>query len=111
VGGYLIINDDILPGGGFQGGAALAAVLISHFIISPKSTFHTKQMETVEKFAYVGLVLCAVAYIFGGLYFTHPQFYSGYMLVMNIVLGGKVFCGLTIIFIEFAKEYHKEAEA
>jgi len=110
VGAYIIINDDVLPGGGFQGGAALAAVLISHFIISPKSEFNTKNMETVEKFAYMGLVACALFYVFGGLYFSHPANYTHYMLAMNLILGTKVFCGLTIIFIEFAKEYHKEVE-
>jgi len=106
IGIYLILNDDHIPGGGFQGGAALAAIVISHFIISPKTEFNTKQMETVEKFAYIGLVACALIYVFGGLYFSHPEYYTYYLMAFNVVLGAKVFCGLTIIFIEFAKEYH-----
>ena len=105
VGCYLILNGHVSPGGGFQGGAALAAVFISQFIISPTTRFNTKQMETIEKFSYLILVICAVLYVAGGLYFSHPHLYVPYMIAMNLLLGIKVFCGLTIIFIEFAKEY------
>lgn len=105
VGAYLILNGHIIPGGGFQGGAALAAVLISHFLISPAQTFNTKQMQTIEKYMFVVLVITATLYILFGLYVHLPQFYVAYMVVMNLLLGIKVFCGLSIIFIEFAIEF------
>jgi len=105
IGIYLIVNGHITPGGGFQGGAALAAVLITHYLISPHQNFNTKQMETIEKVAYAVIVAVAFIYIIMGLYVDYSHHYEAYIIVMNFLLGTKVFCGLSIIFIEFAKEY------
>jgi len=105
VGAYLILNGHLIPGGGFQGGAALAAVLISHFLISPARSFTTKQMQSIEKYMFLALVIVVILYILIGLYWDFPQFYALYMILTNLILGIKVFCGLSIIFIEFAIEF------
>ena len=105
VGIYLIVYGHIIPGGGFQGGAALAAVIISHFIIKPEKTFSTGQLKVAEKYIFVVLALVAVIYIITELFWDFQQFYFAYMVMMDVVLGIKVFCGLTIIFIEFAIQY------
>ena len=113
VGVYLILNGHAIPGGGFQGGAAMAAVLVSHFLISPAQTFTTKQMQSIEKYMFLALVITAGLYILVGFYWQFPQLYVLYMVITNLFLGVKVFCGLSIIFIEFAIEFQydrKEGE-
>ncbi|WP_162616367.1 hypothetical protein [Xylanimonas allomyrinae] len=43
-------------------------------------------------------------YIFLGLQHATPEAYAPFMIAMNGLLGLKVFCGLSIMFLYFAKE-------
>jgi len=102
---YLVVNGHISPGGGFQGGAALAAVVVSHFIMKHDSKFSITDLELIEKAAFVIIVLCGLLFIFTGFFLNHMRLYVPYIVLMNLLLGTKVFCGLSIIFIEFTKTF------
>ena len=104
IGFYLILNGHITPGGGFQGGAALAAVLINHYLITPKQKIDTKRYQTFEKYVFLVFVTSAILYIIMGLHWNFPQYYELYVILMNLLIGIKVFCGLSIIFLQFALE-------
>lgn len=104
VGFYLILNGHVIPGGGFQGGAALAAVLISYYLVTPAQKVDTKLLQSIEKYVFIVFALCAVLYILLGLYWNFPQWYEAYMIIMNLLIGIKVFCGLSIVFFQFALE-------
>ena len=101
---YLTISDPFTPGGGFQGGAALAAVLIGRYLIMPKEEMNPKILEKLEKYIFVVFVISVSLYILMGLNQSFPQLYVAYMIVMNGLLGMKVFCGLSIMFLYFILE-------
>lgn len=102
--GYLIINGPYSPGGGFQGGAALAVILISHYLIKPKEEVNPQTLENLEKLIFIVFVISVTLYIIMELNQMFPQFYVAYLIVMNILLGIKVFCGLSIMFLYFVLE-------
>jgi len=104
VGCYLILKGHISPGGGFQGGAALAAVLISHYMIVPTQDIDMNKLQNLEKYIFLIFVICACLYILMGFYWTSPESYEAYIIAMNALIGIKVFCGLSLLFFEFAIE-------
>jgi len=101
LGFYLIINGYVSPGGGFQGGAVLAAIVISHYLILPKEKLDTSFLQTFEKFIFVIFILFTVVYILMEFRLTHSEFYIPYLWGMNFLIGMKVFCGMSIIFLHF----------
>lgn len=104
VGCYLILNGHVTPGGGFQGGAALAAVLISHYMIVPAQDIDIKRLQNYEKYIFLIFVISASLYILMGLHWKSPESYEAYIITMNALIGIKVFCGLSLLFFEFAIE-------
>ncbi|GAB2469672.1 hydrogenase subunit MbhD domain-containing protein [Xylanimonas ulmi] len=104
VGLSLIVGDPYTPGGGFQGAGLLAAVIVSRYLIGVRGPASTKALETLEKVIFVVFVLSVGLYVFLGLRETAPDAYVPFVLAMNGLLGVKVFCGLSIMFLYFARE-------
>jgi len=102
-----LVSDPFSPGGGFQGGAMLAAVFVSHYLIMPDHPVSTKFLNAYEKFIFLIFVALALAYILLGARLIFPELYFWYFLLIDILLGTKVFCGLSIMFICFAREHNK----
>ncbi len=101
LGMYIIINGHNTPGGGFQGGAALSAALICVYLVKPEKTINFYRYEMIEKYIFMLLVLLSVTFAVSGLYLSFPNLNIYYLVAMNILIGLKVFCGLTIIFYRF----------
>ncbi|MDR0482870.1 MAG: DUF4040 domain-containing protein [Cellulomonadaceae bacterium] len=99
----LIIGDPNTPGGGFQGGGLLAAVIVSRYLIHPVNVGQARGMEALEKLVFVAFAISVAAYILLELRGTVAT-YAPFMVVMNGLLGIKVFCGLGIMFLYFAGE-------
>lgn len=97
---YIIISGADSPGGGFQGGALLSGIFISVHFSTGKKLADIHLLETLEKSAY--LLIGAAVSIFlvshGGL---SAGWHRGYFLLMNLLIGLKVFSGLTIIYFLF----------
>lgn len=104
---YLIISEPIAPGGGFQGGALLAAAFVSHYLIMPDHPVSVKLLNSIEKFLFLALIAVILTYVLMGVRQLFPQFYLGYFILTDALLGVKVFCGLSIMFLSFAREHNK----
>jgi len=105
IGFYLLLFGNITPGGGFQAGAVFTSIIVYLYWIMPNKNFNLDKIETVEKTIFTLLILLSVLFIFARVVFFEHTHYLVYMTVMNIFLGIKVFCGLSIIFISFMKAY------
>lgn len=96
---YIILNGHSTPGGGFQGGAILAALFIIGYIISPEHTVNCSVLHRLEKVLYVGILLLALLLIARA--FMTPSSLLFYNMAMNMLIGIKVCCGLTLVFYRF----------
>ncbi|QAY70977.1 hydrogenase subunit MbhD domain-containing protein [Xylanimonas protaetiae] len=103
-GAALVVGDPQTPGGGFQGAGLLAAVVVGRYLVGARGPRTTQGLETLEKVIFVVFVLSVVTYVLMGLREVTPDVYAPYMIAMNGLLGLKVFCGLSIMFLYFASE-------
>lgn len=108
---YVIINGDLSPGGGFQGGVVLATCYLIIFFIKDEEAITFKEIVKVEKILFVSLILLTVLHLLT--YnevlssFADPvfrQYFSVVTLVLlNTIIGLKVtigFWGIMLIFTE-----------
>lgn len=98
---YVILNGHISPGGGFQGGAILAGVFIIRYFTDTSLPFSLDRLNQIEKFLYLLILVSGVLYslMFFGNFSVEVRTF--YLSLMNLLIGIKVFCGLTIIFFRF----------
>jgi multicomponent Na+:H+ antiporter subunit B len=98
---YMISNGHISPGGGFQGGAVMASVFICKYLIDPMKDVSLYRVQWVEKLALLFIILLALGFVATGLNVYFSFFLPYYLIIMNILIGLKVACGMTIIFYRF----------
>lgn len=102
IGLYIIINGHVSPGGGFQGGAILATALISRYLVYPNFDLDLHILEKLEKILFLSIVLTPVLYVFMQIQPANTELSNQiYMILMNSLIGLKVFSGLSIIFYRF----------
>lgn len=98
---YITANGHVTPGGGFQGGAILAAAFIVHYLSNFSMNVNLSLLNLVEKVLYLSLLTLTILVVFY-LNPSIPQMYKVYYLIaMNFIISIKVCCGLTIIFFRF----------
>jgi multicomponent Na+:H+ antiporter subunit B len=98
---YVIVNGHNTPGGGFQGGAILAACFIVDYLVNFEKTISLSLLTKIEKYLYLGIIsfaIICVLYLNLELSFEMKQLY---LILMNVLIGFKVCCGLTVIFFRF----------
>lgn len=98
---YIIINGHLSPGGGFQGGAILASAFIIQYLTSYNKKINLSLLNIIEKVLYLCIVLFSIVFI---LYLNNSISLITkelYLVMMNILIGIKVFCGLSVIFFRF----------
>lgn len=98
---YIIINGHVSPGGGFQGGAILASAFIIQYLTSYNKKINLSLLNIIEKILYLCIVLFSIVFI---LYLNNSISLLAkewYLIIMNILIGIKVFCGLSVIFFRF----------
>lgn len=98
---YIIINGHATPGGGFQGGAVLAAVFIIRYLIDPEKNIDLGELQIIEKILFLCILLLPILLLFRQPFMLTPWQKEAYMIAMNALIGIKVCCGLTIIFYRF----------
>ncbi len=101
LGMYIIVNGHITPGGGFQGGAALSAAFICVYLVNPNRTISIHKYEIFEKLLFLTLTIIALVFAAGNLYLQYPTQNLYYLVLMNVLIGLKVFFGLSIVFFRF----------
>lgn len=99
---YIILNGHASPGGGFQGGAVLAAVFITRYLVEPNRCIRLRTLKTAEKILFVCIILYPTFFLFSATA-NHTELMNLiYLIAMNFLIGLKVCSGFTIIFFRFA---------
>ena len=101
---YIILNGHASPGGGFQGGAVLATVLISRYLTYPVADFRRKHLQMAEKILFGAILLLPILLLFSRPGWLIAPYDRWYLVAMNVLIGLKVGTGLSIIFYRFAAE-------
>jgi len=103
---YLIANGHISPGGGFQGGVAIAVFFVCRYMIFNIYDLPVYSVLKDEKIVFLGIILLAVFVIFLGVHQYFPyqhteMFQTVYMLMMNTLIGIKVALGFLMLFYRY----------
>ncbi|MCL2052533.1 MAG: DUF4040 domain-containing protein [Lachnospiraceae bacterium] len=98
---YLMVNGHISPGGGFQGGAVIAVLFICRYIIYHLHDVKIDRIIILEKLVFVLIAVVVIYFIFlgAGSWLSLPG--EVYLLIMNLLIGVKVACGLLVMFYRF----------
>ncbi len=99
-GSYIIITGMDGPGGGFQGGAILAAIVISAHFAEGRHLISIQIATILEKSMYVCILAVGAFFLLNSLDWDYTQ-HRIYLLLMNILIGVKVFSGLSLIYLHF----------
>ena len=99
---YVIINGASSVGGGFQGGAVLTAVLIFRWLGGEGRGSSLKALRDLEKI-FMMLIFLFAAMLLGQnmMILKEYNLQEAWLLLLNILIGLKVCCGLSIIFFRF----------
>lgn len=98
---YMIYNGHLTPGGGFQGGAVLASTFTIQYLTTDNKSVSLHFLNRLEKSIYLLLLVNGIVFV---LYLNpyllqiHKEIY---LIVMNMLIGIKVSCGLAVIFYRF----------
>ncbi|MEA3423073.1 MAG: MnhB domain-containing protein [Bacillota bacterium] len=108
---YIVINGDLSPGGGFQGGVIFATSFFIRYLLSKKDPFNLIIMARFEKILYI-LILIFVSLSFlsknemlTNFLTTDEILYQRLFLVaLNVLIGLKVTLGIISIISSFIEE-------
>lgn len=98
---YIVVNGHTSPGGGFQGGAVIASVYISKYLVLPVYDYQLEPFKMIEKFMLVIILLLPLTIFLFRMNVMLPEFNVPYLMAMNILIAIKVTCGISIIFFRF----------
>ncbi len=98
---YVIANGHNTPGGGFQGGAIMAALFLARFIVAHVDDLNMHLVHLFEKLLFTILILVPCAFVFAGMQARFPVLQVPYLVFMNGLIGLKVAFGLTIVVYRF----------
>ncbi|AKL96414.1 multisubunit sodium/proton antiporter, MrpB subunit [Clostridium aceticum] len=101
LGFYIILNGHKTPGGGFQGGAILSAVFMSRYLGLSIQDIRLNILQVLEKALFTIIIILPVLFVLWE-FKTRLSFMNElYLITMNVLIGIKVGCGLSIIFFRF----------
>ena len=98
---YIVVNGHVSPGGGFQGGALIMAINICKYIINPMDTIDLLRLQSLEKIILILIFAFALGFLATMANMSFPILNVPYLILMNLLIGIKVACGMTIIFYRF----------
>lgn len=98
---YIILNGHTSPGGGFQGGAILASVFIIQYFTTYEKTISLDIFNRIEKILYFAILFFVIVFILQFREWIPMTFKVYYLILLNILIGIKVCCGLSIVFYRF----------
>lgn len=108
VGIYTIVTGMDGPGGGFQGGAVLAAIVISMHFAGGRQVLSFRTGAGLEKLMYVLILGTGMIFLMTNETWDYGR-HRLYLVIINILIGVKVFSGLSMIYLHFMSE-EKEDE-
>ncbi|MEZ5841583.1 MAG: hydrogen gas-evolving membrane-bound hydrogenase subunit E [Hyphomicrobiales bacterium] len=77
LGAYIIVHGHLTPGGGFQGGAILAAAFFIPLLANPASPLNHSTATLIEGFAGAAFIIIGLLSLLGGDAFLTPLFGKG----------------------------------
>ena len=98
---YLMVNGHISPGGGFQGGAVFASIFICKYLANPVHDTSLHRIKKVEKLVLLLILSFALSFLATLIHSAIPGFTACYLFLMNLLIGIKVACGMTLLFFRF----------
>lgn len=98
---YIIVNGHTSPGGGFQGGAILASVYISKYLVLPVYDYQLEPFKKIEKVMLLIIILIPLTFFVFQMNMHFPELNIPYLVIMNVLIAVKVTCGISIIFFRF----------
>lgn len=98
---YIIFNGHISPGGGFQGGAVLSALFISKYLVLPILDTPLGKIQKIEKFLLFLILMTPILFLLTRFNVSHSALNPVYLILMNTLIGFKVACGMSVIFLRF----------
>lgn len=108
---YIVLNGDLSPGGGFQGGVVLATAYILVYFISEQKTVDLSRLILVEKWLFFALICAGVAHL---MLFSQNlaileaeeslQLKRVILMGLNTLIGAKVALGMSAIITMFFEE-------
>lgn len=98
---YMIFNGHLTPGGGFQGGAVLASTFTIQYLTTDNKSVSLHFLNYVEKTVYLLLLVNGIIFVLYLNPLLATSYKEVYLIIMNILIGLKVSCGLTVIFYRF----------
>lgn len=99
---YIILNGHNSPGGGFQGGAVLASVFISRYLVDDKLKMKISTLQKLEKILFLAILAIVILFAFRSNHQAVKEWNTVYLITLNLLIGIKVCCGLLVIFFRFA---------
>ena len=104
-GAYLMMNGHFSPGGGFQGGLAVASFFICRYLVHDIYDMPIKKVMRIEEMVFITIAMLPIFTIFTAfVYLTvgvTPLFQNIYIIMMNVLIGLKVACGFFILFYRY----------
>lgn len=97
---FIVLNGDLSPGGGFQGGVVLASSFILLYFIGEVNKLNTTWIIRVEKVLFLSLVLVTFFSRVDSINTHHVL----YLIALNTIIGMKVALGIGAIIIIFLEE-------
>ncbi len=97
---YIIISGLSSPGGGFQGGGIVAAIVMSIHFSTGNTILTTQKAIVIEKAMFVILLVISTTFLVFGQSFSSLM-YRIFLVVINFIIGIKVFCGFIILYLCF----------
>lgn len=98
---YIIFNGHLTPGGGFQGGAILSSTFTIQYLTTDNKSVSLHFLNYLEKTIYLLLLVNGIIFVLYLNPILAPSYKEVYLIIMNILIGIKVSCGLTVIFYRF----------
>lgn len=97
---YIVLNGDLSPGGGFQGGVVLASSFMLLYFIGDVNKLNTSKLLRIEKILFMILILVGFLSRVDTLNVHHMY----YLIALNLIIGTKVTLGIGAIIMMFLEE-------
>ncbi len=97
---YVVVNGADSVGGGFQGGAILSAAFIVRWMALPREDINIIFLKGLERLFLIAFIGLSMLLIGQSMRMTGIEGRL-WMVGINLLIGVKVCCGLTIVFYRF----------
>jgi multicomponent Na+:H+ antiporter subunit B len=108
---YIVVNGDLSPGGGFQGGVIFATAFFIRYLLEKKNPFNLRRLARFEKILYLLILLFVViSFMTKNELFTNfitsesLEIKRLFLVVLNFLIGLKVTSGVISIISSFVEE-------